>query len=417
MNPSASSVSSAKTQRYLVWLLWFLVLAAIPIVVRFDAPAWDLNVYRHAVQSVQAGHDPYADAIAAQEAVHRLAPGVPTPYGPFSYVYSPITLPVVRFFGWLPLGIAGILYWLLYAAGVAAQNRFGLGLMTEPEKRVLRYYAPAAIFFPGFLGSDIVMSGNVAFILYGAALLAVARAVRTGRWGWFYAAVLIASCFKAPLLTLLAIPVLCARRQWLPALGAGAAGLALFAVQGFLWPELFHNYLKAVELQFSFNRDFGFSPAGLFSGWLFDHHLPYSPGGTIFYLAYAVPLFAALLYLSRRYLRGEFSMQEWAPVMLTGVILLNPRLMEYDAAPLALPMAIVCWRFFASANRTMIGTLVRVAAVFLAVNWWAGGNWSRWKLTEGPLLLVFFALGVATLLRSTADAREMLENTAVLTEA
>lgn len=417
MNRTVVHNSSTQKQRYVVWLLWFLVLGSIPVVAHYDPPAWDVNIYRHAIQSVRAGHDPYADAIEEQEAVHRLAPGVPTPYGPFSYVYSPITLPLVKFFGWLPLLAAGGIYWLLYVAGVTAQSRFGLSLMTESERSVLRYFAPAAIFFPGFLGSDILLSGNVAFILYGAALLAVNHALRTGSWRWFYAVVLIASCFKAPLLTLLAIPVLCARYQWGPAIGTGAAGLGLFGVQRLLWPQLFGNYLKAVELQFSFNRDFGFSPAGLFSGWLFDHHLRYSPGGMLFYLAYAVPLIAALLYLSRRYLRGEFGTQQWLPVMLIGVLLLNPRLMEYDAAPVALPMAIVCWRFFAGAKRSVVATLLPFAGVLLAVNLWAVGNWNRWKLTEGAMIVVFLLCGMATLLRSSDTARQPVDETVLLTEA
>ena len=417
MNSSGLSNSSTKTGHYLVWLLWFLVLGAIPFVVRYDAPAWDLNVYHHAMQSVQAGRDPYADGIASQEAAHRLTHGAPTILGPFTYVYSPMTLPVVRLFAAMPLLMALVLYALLYAAGVAAQNWFGLNLMTESERRVLRYCAPIAIFFPGFLGSDNVMSGNVAYILYGAALLCVNRALRTGNWRWFYTVVLIASCFKAPLLTLLAIPVLCARRQWLPAIGTGAAGLGLFAVQRVLWPQLFYNYMTAVELQFSFNRDFGFSPAGLFSGWLFDHHLAYSPAGMIFYLAYAVPIFAALMYLSRRYLRGEFSTREWVPVMMMGVILLNPRLMEYDVAPLALPMALVCWRFFSHARRSMAGTLVRFAAVLVALNLVACSNWKMWKLTEGPLLAIFFVGGMAALLRSTQSDSKSVPVSAVLTEA
>lgn len=417
MSESASPESSARTQRYLVWLLWFLVLAAIPFVVRFDQPAWDLGVYRHAMDSVRAGHDPYADAIAVQEAVHSRAPGVATPLGPFSYVYSPITLPVVRFFAAMPLLLTCLFYGLLYAAGVGAQNWFGLELMERSEWRILRYFAPAAMFFPGLLGSDNVMSGNVAYLFYGAALVALIRALRGGRWLWFYAVVVVASCFKAPLLSLLAIPVLCARRQWLPVLGTGAAGVALFAIQPLLWPDLFRNYLKAVGLQFSFNRDFGFSPAGLFSGWLFDHHLRYSPAGMMFYFAYAIPVFGLLLYLSRRYLKGEMSTQRWVPVMLIGVILLNPRLMEYDVAPLALPLAIVCWRLF-SANRSSTATLVRAGAVFLVLNLVAASTWNVWKLTEGPVLVALFLGGAVSLLRAPAVAREPIAIEAVvLTEA
>jgi len=183
-----------------------------------------------------------------------------------------------------------------------------------------------------------------------------------------------------------------------------------------LWPGLFRNYLKAVSLQFSFNRDFGFSPAGLFSGWLFDHHMAYSPSAMIFYLAYASALFGGLIYLSRCYLRGEFSTERWLPVMLTGVILLNPRLMEYDAAPLALPMAILCWRMF-SANRGMAATLFRVATVFFAVNLLAAHSWGFEKLTEGPLLVALFLFGAMTLVRTLAIDSEPVAVEAMLTEA
>src|SRR6185437_7637727 len=105
-----------KAPHYIVWTLWFLVLAAIPFVAHFDQPGWDFAVYRHAVESVRAGHDPYADAIAAQEAVHKLAPGVPTPLGPFSYVYSPITLPLLKLFAVMPLWIGAILFGAPYVA-------------------------------------------------------------------------------------------------------------------------------------------------------------------------------------------------------------------------------------------------------------------------------------------------------------
>jgi hypothetical protein len=297
------------------------------------------------------------------------------------------------------------------------QSWFGLGLMEESERRVLRYFAPIAIFFPGLLGSDNVMSGNVAYLLYGATLFTFARALRSGRWSWFYAAVLAASCFKAPMLTLLAIPVLCARRQWLPACGAGAAGLALFAVQPMLWPQLFQNYLKAVGLQFSFNRDFGDAPPGLFSGWRFDHHLSYSPAGEIFYAVFAIAVFGSLLYLSSRYyLSGEWSTERWVPVMLIGVILLNPRPMEYDVAPLALPMAIVCWRLFSGSRGTRT-TLACAGAVFVGLNMVATHTWTLWKTTEGTLLVALFVGGALTLLRSPAVSGEPVGIPGMLTEA
>jgi hypothetical protein len=251
------------------------------------------------------------------------------------------------------------------------------------------------------LAADIILSGNIAYILYGAVLLTTAFAWRRGQWRWFYLTVLVVSCFKAPLLSLLLIPVLSARRQWTPVIATGATGIVLFAMQPLLWPSLFRHYLQAVELQFSLNRDFGFSPAGIFSGFLYDRHVPYSPASYFFYLAYALPLFALLFSLSRRYLDGSFTLRQWAPVMLLGVILMNPRLIEYDVAPLALPLALILWRFLAP-DRTLRGTIFGVSIVFGVLNVIAYQNWNLWKLTEGPLLAAFFGAGCYTLSRVSA---------------
>ena len=89
---------------------------------------------------------------------------------------------------------------------------------------------------------------------------------------------------------------------------------------------LFRHYLQAVELQFSFNHDFSSSPAGLVADALYDV-IPYQITSAGFYLFYGSGVFAVLLYLSRRYFAGEFSLKQWAPVVLTGTLLLNPRIM------------------------------------------------------------------------------------------
>ena len=404
-------------------VLWVLVLATIPVWSHFDLPAWDAKIYLTAVHSVQHGHDPWADGVAIQKAAHRNAPHSPSPQGPFSYVYSPITLPVLQAAGMLPLWLVASVYFLLYIAGVAAELWFGVQAMhprsTDPgERGFFRFVTPLTIFFPGFLACDTILSGNVVFLFYGAILASAVYAWRKGQWRWFYLAVLLASCFKAPLLSLLAIPILSARRQWLWTALTGTAAVALFAMQPVLWPTYFHNYYEAVMLQFQYNRDFGFSPAGLFSGVLYDHNIPYSPASSIFYLAYAIPLFAILWSFSRRFLRGEFNILDWAPVLLVGVILLNPRLIEYDAAPLALPLALIAWRFirrFAEGR----AALLSFALLFAACNAFALQSWSMWKLTEGPLLVVFFAAGAYTLLnpRRATSSQLQTESEPVLLRA
>ena len=46
------------------------VVLAIPARNYFEKPAWDVRIYLQGVDSVRAGHDPYADAIAVQRLYH-----------------------------------------------------------------------------------------------------------------------------------------------------------------------------------------------------------------------------------------------------------------------------------------------------------------------------------------------------------
>jgi hypothetical protein len=393
-----------------VYLFWALAFAAIPIWIRFHAFAWDVAIYQNAVHALQAGHDPYADAIAVQRLFHSQLALHPNATHPYSYVYSPMTLPLVRLMGSLPLWLSGTLYWLAYAVGALAAMWVAMQALDERERRYFIYFAPAAVFFPGFLEADTILSGNIAYILYGAVFAAAVVGWRRDRWAFFYLVTLAASCFKAPLLSLLAIPVFSAGRQWLPAGLTAAAGTALFAMQPHLWPSLFRNYLTAVELQFSYNGDFGCSPAGILSQILFDHGKPYAPG-SIFYLVYALPLAGFLFYLSRRFLRGAFSLEQWIPVLMIGVVLLNPRIKEYDVAPLALPMALIGWRFFDSFAHRRQRTLLWLALFFAVTNAIASYSWDVRTLTNGSLLVSLFAVGSWNLLqhsRSHVEVRDLV---------
>jgi hypothetical protein len=164
-----------------------------------------------------------------------------------------------------------------------------------------------------------------------------------------------------------------------------------------IWPVLFRHFLQAIDLQFSNNRDFGASPAGIFAGFLFDHGLAYSHGGFIFYVLYAVPLFSLLVYLSRKFMSGAFPRSRWIPVLLLGVILLNPRIVEYDLAILTIPLALILWRLFpwlASSRTAAISTV----AVFVTINIAAFQSWILWKNIACILLVSLFAAGAWQLL-------------------
>ncbi len=86
------------------------------------------------------------------------------------------------------------------------------------------------------------------------------------------------------------------------------------------------------------------------------------------------------------------------PVLLVGVILLNPRLIEYDVAPIALPLALIGWRFVASFNRPS-RTILIFALFFAITNAFALYSWDLRKMIDGPLLVLFFIAGSWNLLQ------------------
>jgi hypothetical protein len=382
----------------IVIAFWAAVVVALLVWTHFEIPGWDVRVYTAAIRSLQAGHDPYADAMAVQQAYHNRRGDLNGEGLPYSYVYSPITLPALRLIGKLPLWFSGRMYWLVYIVAALGQLWFAMQFTTGTERRYFVYLAPAAAFFPGLLQNGTILSGNIAYLVYFVVFGAALVGWRRGAWIWFYLVVLIASCIKPPLLSLVVIPVFSARKQWIPAGLTTAAGVGLFAIQPVLWPSLFKNFLKAVDLQFLYNKDFGCSPAGLFSDALYRMGLHYTPAWLIFYLCYAVPLFALLLHLSRRYLGGSITLIQWVPVLLAGVILLNPRILEYDVAPLTLFLTLIVWRYFASFTTTA-KTILYLAVLFALTNGIAGFGWYIRKLVDAPLLVAVFAAGCWTLWR------------------
>lgn len=401
---SASDSESLRSKRasLAILILWVLIFASVPISMVFSPPGWDVAVIRNAIRSLKAGHDPYLDSISTQKVYYSQAVH-PAGDPPFNYIYSPVTLPLLRLIGALPVWFSGSLYWLAYIGGVLSEIWVGTLALEDSERPYLLYFAPVAIYFPGGLANGIVLGGNIAYILYGVVLLAAVLGWRRGTWIWFYLAVLTASCFKAPLLSLTVIPLLSARKQWIPASITAVVGVALFAATPAIWPDLFRHYLQSLQCGLNYGHDFGSSPAGLFTDALYSRGIPYSLASIFFYLAYAVPTFALLFYLSRRFLQGSFSLRQWMPVLLFGVILLNPRLIEYDLAPITLLLLVIAWRFLA-AFTTPLRIILYLGLLFIATNSIALQSWELGKLTQGPLLVIYFAAGCWTLMKQSVPA-------------
>lgn len=350
-----------------IWLAALLSLAGLALNATKTEPSawltpgrgWDVDIYSRAMQAVRAGQDPYAAGLVRQTEAEA------TGHHTFTYVYPPLTLLALRAFSLLPLSMAAAFYWIIYGASFMAIV-WAVAQCFQPEdSRVMQYVVPLIVFFPGLLADDVILSGNIAYIFYGLIFAAAVAGWRRGTWRWFYLAVLVASCFKLPFLTLLAIPPLAGERQWLKSTGVGAVGVALFAVQYWLWPLQFREYLESVRLQFQFNGDFGLSPAGVFGRFLYEHRLPYSAPSTLVFLIYGSALLVALYSFSALYRERRISAEIWIPVLLIGTILLNPRIMQYDAHAIALPMALIVAR--SVAVRSRVGIAVAVSVLLLMV--------------------------------------------------
>jgi hypothetical protein len=179
----------------------------------------------------------------------------------------------------------------------------------------------------------------------------------------------------------------------------------LFIVQPAIWPDAFRNYLRAVEMQFVWNRDFGASPAGQFGALVETMHLPFEMASWIFYACYAIPVLVLLMILGRRYQHGELSLGEWMPIVLVGTILLNPRHIEYDLAPLTLPIALIVIRLVRSIqNRKLIAGLAleHFVVINAALVLFASSSW--WRSVDCIIVLACFAAGAWQLLKKSAQA-------------
>ena len=385
-------------------VLWVLAAVGVGIFAYLqpplESPLWDMDVYRKAIACVHRGGDPYAEGIARQQAFHNQTVRDAN-HPPMTYVYSPLTLCCLRVLGCIPEWFLGTLYLLALVGGYLASVWAGWQMARPEEKRILALLLPMTIFFPGLLTDNVYLSGNVAYILFGMMLAASVREWKHGRWGWFYVAVLVASLCKAPLLSMLAFPVIVCRRQWGPAILSGAIGLSLFLFQPLLWPVYFAEYLHAVKLQFDWNLDFGISPAGVLGRFLADYGDPCSSATTWFYLCFALLLGGTLLWLGYQVRENAEAWHSFLPVALMGTMLLNPRVKEYDIAALTVPMMLIVWRQLKALVQHWKVSHPRLLLVALVCLLEAGvnllsveipGEW--WKPCQMNLLLLVLATGI-----------------------
>jgi len=325
----------------LVALFWIAGVIALAAMAYTGAVGWDARGYWKAVQSVHHNSDPYAEDIVALQEFHQRLATHPAEPRPFVYVYSPLTLPLLRVLAMFPGSLVALLYGVAVAVGAAIQLWAGFQMADERERRWLALVLPAVVFFPGLVTDDVILSGNVAYLLYGGILLGATAGWKRGQWTWYYIAVLIASVFKTPFLAFLALPVLIDARQWIRSGMTAVAGVLIFLAQARVWPGLFREYLKSLLLVFDWLHDFGFGPASILGLYLWRRGRPTATPTTVVFVVCAGVIGIVLLLLARRVRQGNLPPEAWVPVALVGTALLNPRVMKYDLAAITVPMLLI----------------------------------------------------------------------------
>ncbi len=397
------------------------------------AVGWDAKGYWKAVQSVHHNSDPYAEDIVALQGFHQRLATNPAEPRPFVYVYSPLTLPLLRLLALLPGSLVGLLYAIAVAVGAAIQLWAGFQMADERERRWLMFVLPAAVFFPGLVTDDVILSGNLAYLLYGGILLGATAGWKRGYWTWYYLAVLIASVFKTPFLAFLAFPVLIDARQWIRSGMTAIAGVLIFAAQARLWPALFREYLTSLLLVFDWLHDFGFGPASVLGLYLWRRGRPTATPTTILFVICAGVIGVVLLVLARRVREGNLPREAWVPVALVGTALLNPRVMKYDLAAITVPMVLIGGRALrvlwnaggrSSGDSSSTGKghsghapILAGSILFFLIPNVITTIGPSWFPAEFLVLCAIFAMGVWWLCRLRVEVRPAVRTTLPLTRA
>lgn len=406
------------TRPRLIALFWLAAVITVVVLARTGPVGWDSRGYWKTIQSVRQGSDPYAGVESAHQAfLQRFAATGTGAHPPFVYAcspYPPMTLPLLRVLAMFPGWVLGVFYVAALAGGVLLQLWAGFQMADKDERRWLALMLPAMAFFPGLVTDDVILSGNVAYVLYGLILAAAVPGWKRGNWSWYYLAVLTAAAFKAPHLSLLAFPVLMDRRQWFPSGIAASSGVLMFAAQSWFWPGMFREWLSNTQLMFDRGRDFGFGPVGMLGKALWSQGLPYSSATSTLGVVFAVVVGIFLLFLAHRVRQWNLPPETWAPVALVGTLLLNPRLMKYDLAAITIPMLLMGARALRlalgwptgetpgdeaadSGQKSSERELILLGAACLLIPNVITVAGPPWSPVECPVLLAVFAMGVWSL--------------------
>ncbi len=291
----------------------------------------DIPVYRDGIQAWLTGGNPYTNA-----------------HDPLYFLYPPTFLWMVSFFNRLvPQGWGEGLFIAAVYGSVAGLplllGRFffrqsGLGWLFL----LLAFFAA-----PRFVGVQALATANIASLVYFLAFLTAIPGLRKNRWTLFYVVLALAALIKITFLVLLLLPLLAGYGQWVHSMACGAGVIAVNLAERLYIPELYGGFQWCLRQGIVAQQHFGFGPFGIVARIGHKNHTGAGTAAYITGVAFAGLMVGAMFLMRSRlerrqyfrpqkdgaktnFSRGLSSNPVWMAMVVMTVVVVSPRLMQYD---------------------------------------------------------------------------------------
>jgi hypothetical protein len=203
---------------------------------------------------------------------------------------------------------------------------------------------------------------------------------------------------KPPLLLWLVVPLAVSISEFLMTAFAATLGLVLFGVQRIIYPQHFAEFLQSVR--YALPMETNYSISGVFN------HLLQSIGrqsislSLLFYLLTAAMVFLVLAYFSYENRLAKIDRLSFFTVLLMGVVLMSPRVKEYDLLPITIPICLIVIR---SCVRRLPRMMMISGVVISVLAFIRGFD----ELVSVAVLFSAFLCGCQMLLRQSLSSRTL----------
>jgi hypothetical protein len=282
------------------------------------------------------------------------------------YLFDPAALPFanpplfLKCAVWLSYLFPGHLGWYVYLGALIAAT-FAIPWLLARFYLCSEWMTPlvALTVFaiqPRFFAERMMISGNVATLLYALILAAGIPGMRRNRWALFYLAITLAAVAKPAFLALLILPLLAGSRQLLQGAFTAVCVFAVYGLQRLTMPGLFLAFRDALYVQLVVKRDVGTGMYGHFLELGGRVALLRGPVRSSIAHFAIVAILAGALFLLRKGRDLPAVEKLWVPALIVIAILADPRLQEYDFDIAVVPAIYVCVECARQAMRSGRGT-------------------------------------------------------------